>query len=239
MIHYINAAPGPAVPAEKTIFTTFTDPHDAWTRTYDPTFTNASGLNIYEWMLQYQRSFVVLPVVLSDYHAYRSSPSQVTITWTMESQLNHDHFTLERSSNGINFTTLSTIASSNNRVFIVVDDHPVKGNNFYRLSQTDVNGTTKQFSILKVNFDGGKKNSLILKPNPVIDLVELELGNEARGNINVALVDMKGTVLKTWNYQKTSFNWHQSLSLSSFPKGSYVLQVRGKDFVETKTVIRK
>jgi predicted esterase len=239
MVQYINAPPGPAVPADKTIFTNNSDPHDAWTETYDPSTIITSGMNIYEWMLQYQRSFVVLPVVLSDYRAYRSSASEVTISWTMESQVNHDHFTLERSSNGINFITLATYSSSNNRVFTVIDDHPTKGNNYYRLSQTDINGSTRQFSILKVNFDGGKKNALVLKPNPVIDFVELELGNEEKGTVSVVLVDMKGTVLKKFNYQKTSFTWNQSINLTSFPPGSYVIQVRGKDFVETKTVVKK
>jgi hypothetical protein len=238
MISYINAAPPPTPLAKKTIFPgNFS--HDAWTQTYDPSFTDpGDGLNIYEWMLQYERSFVVLPVNLSDYRAFRSSPTQVTITWTVESQLNHDHFTLERSSDGIQFSKMITIRT-NNHVFTVTDDHPVKGMNYYRLSQTDQNGAVKQFSILKVNFDGGKKNALILKPNPVIDIVELELANDEKGNISVALVDMKGTVLKNWNYHKSAFSWQQSISLSQFPKGSYVLQVRGKDFIETKTVVRR
>src|SRR6185436_3201033 len=123
MIDYINTAPPPTPLAKKTIFAGVSS-HDAWTQTYDPSFTDpGDGLNIYEWMLQYQRSFVVLPVNLSDYRAYRSSSSQITITWTVESQQNHDHFTLERSDNGISFSTLATITSSNNRVFTVTDDH--------------------------------------------------------------------------------------------------------------------
>ncbi len=42
----------PSAPVKETIFTA--SGHDAWTKTYDPAFTE-NGMNVYEWMLQYQR----------------------------------------------------------------------------------------------------------------------------------------------------------------------------------------
>ncbi|HTE25984.1 PKD domain-containing protein [Flavitalea sp.] len=42
--------------AKATIFTSTS--HDAWTKTYDPNFRE-NGLNVYEWMLQYERGAVV------------------------------------------------------------------------------------------------------------------------------------------------------------------------------------
>lgn len=52
-IRYINAAPRPpAQPARETIFPE--SGHDAWTKTYDPHFTE-NGMNIYEWMLSHRR----------------------------------------------------------------------------------------------------------------------------------------------------------------------------------------
>jgi predicted esterase len=49
----VNAAPAPNPPAKKTIFLSID--HDAWTKTYDPNFRE-NGLNVYEWLLQYQRN---------------------------------------------------------------------------------------------------------------------------------------------------------------------------------------
>jgi Carbohydrate binding module (family 6)/Secretion system C-terminal sorting domain/PKD domain len=46
----------PSAPVKETIFTA--SGHDAWTKTYDPTFTE-NGMNIYQWMLQYQRGTTV------------------------------------------------------------------------------------------------------------------------------------------------------------------------------------
>jgi dienelactone hydrolase len=55
---FINGilARNPAAHAKMTIF--HASGHDAWTHTYDPTFTE-NGLNIYQWLLQYQKSGTV------------------------------------------------------------------------------------------------------------------------------------------------------------------------------------
>ncbi|HUQ97005.1 MAG TPA: MopE-related protein [Chitinophagaceae bacterium] len=49
----INTTPAPNPPAKKTIF--ISKEHDAWTKTSDPAFKE-NGLNMYEWLLQYQRN---------------------------------------------------------------------------------------------------------------------------------------------------------------------------------------
>jgi Carbohydrate binding module (family 6)/PKD domain/Secretion system C-terminal sorting domain len=46
----------PSAPVKETIFTA--NSHDAWSKTYDPAFEE-NGMNIYEWMLQYQRGTTV------------------------------------------------------------------------------------------------------------------------------------------------------------------------------------
>jgi dienelactone hydrolase len=58
-INMINEAPAPNPPAKKTIFPG--SGHDAWTQTYWQEWRE-NGLNIYEWMLQYQRLPVVTPI---------------------------------------------------------------------------------------------------------------------------------------------------------------------------------
>jgi hypothetical protein len=51
-ISSINLAPSLVPAAKKTIFSSYA--HDAWTKTYDPLFKE-NNLNVYEWMLQYER----------------------------------------------------------------------------------------------------------------------------------------------------------------------------------------
>jgi hypothetical protein len=57
-INAITPAPNP-----KALLTVFSSTsHDAWSKTYDPTYKDPqTGLNVYEWMLQYTRGTVVQP----------------------------------------------------------------------------------------------------------------------------------------------------------------------------------
>src|SRR5689334_15065117 len=48
-------------------------------------------------------------VELSNYTAYKSGSTQVTITWTSLKEENNDHFTLERSADGIDFSPIAII----------------------------------------------------------------------------------------------------------------------------------
>jgi dienelactone hydrolase len=58
-INMINEAPAPDPPAKKTIFPG--SGHDAWTQTYWQEWRE-NGLDIYEWMLQFQRLPVIFPM---------------------------------------------------------------------------------------------------------------------------------------------------------------------------------
>ena len=58
-INMINEDPAPNPPAKKTIFPG--SGHDAWTQTYWQEWRE-NGMNIYEWMLQYQRLSVITPI---------------------------------------------------------------------------------------------------------------------------------------------------------------------------------
>ncbi len=83
-----NATQATSITGKATIFNV--RGHDAWTQTYNPDW-RTNGLNVYEWMLQYQRSSL-LPVSLSNYKAYASGSSSVTITWTTLNEINNHHF---------------------------------------------------------------------------------------------------------------------------------------------------
>ena len=240
MVHYINATPPPTPLAKKTIFTTWSDPHDAWTATYDPSFLTQDGINIYQWMLQYQRSMSALPVSLSSYKARVSAPGQVTIDWATTNESGNHHFTLEWSANGTAFTPLASIAAKNaGSTYSYTDLHPSVGNNYYRLSQTDVNGRTTYFSVLKVNLRPAGAGVVSLTPNPVEGNGKLSVSHVENGPVHVRLLTTAGTMIREWSFTKTEYEWKQDLDLSSLPAGIYLVQVSGNAFTETQRLIKK
>ena len=69
-VNFINSSNPPPNPlAVDSIFPVASPQHDAWTKTYDPTQKLINGLNVYQWMLQYSRLSVHLPLTMLAYTA--------------------------------------------------------------------------------------------------------------------------------------------------------------------------
>ncbi len=66
LVNSINTtSPPPPTKSLLTIFPAAGRGHDAWTQTYDPSFTQ-EGLNVYQWMLSKSRASVPAPLVITN-----------------------------------------------------------------------------------------------------------------------------------------------------------------------------
>ena len=236
-IQLINErSPQPA--AKKKIFES--DSHDAWSRTYDATEEIDNSRNIFEWMLQFQTSSgAPLPVLLTNYKAFASGSNEITINWTTGAEVDNDYFTIERSANGVDFISIATIRGANNaNNYTYIDKQPLTGDNYYRLSQTDRDGSVTYFNILKVRLENLVNKGVSFYPNPVKDQLQLVLNSEEKGELTVSVISMKGAVIKQWKLNKENIELKQTLSLSELPAGNYILQVFSKGFKESKPFIK-
>ena len=84
-----------------------------------------------------------LPVELASFSALLENKN-VNITWTTQSEINNDYFTLERSKNNINYETIAVVDGAGNSTqahgYSYVDRNPYSGTSYYRLKQTDYDG---------------------------------------------------------------------------------------------------
>ena len=185
----------------------------------------------------YQKTIIISSVSLTNYKAYKSASNQATITWTTANEINNDHFTLERSSNGIDFTTIAIIRGVNHdNTYTQTDDQPLPGDNHYRLSQSDQDGKTTYFSIIKLKF--GPKNTLVLAPNPAYDQLQVQFDHEEKSNISVSILALNGSPIKQWTFNKTEYEWNETINISNIQQGSYILQVKGKTFIKTERFLK-
>src|SRR5688572_30272065 len=91
----------------------------------------------------------------------------VEISWTTASETNNDYFTLERSGDAINFELIAQLDGAGNsnqtNMYSYDDLEPLEGTAYYRLKQTDFDGTVKDIQVVSVN---GMENAILLYPNP-------------------------------------------------------------------------
>jgi len=231
-------SPAPPNPnAKKTIFQV--QSHDAWTQTYNPNYRE-NGMNIYEWMLQYQRTEAALPVILTNYRIVQSEKEGVVLGWTTTAELNNQYFSIERSTDGERFTAIgkvdgTNLATGSNYTF--TDSRPASGNNFYRLSQTDKDGRTTYFTILKTVIDYGKADGLVLFPNPATRVINVGFNHPDKDRLTVKILNPQGMVVQVNQYNKEAGYWQQPINVSHLKAGNYFVKVQGTAFESTQPLV--
>lgn len=242
-VNLINTSSNPPSPlAKKTIFPV--SGHDAWTTTYDPAWTgDTMNTNIYQWMLQFERSVVnsPTPVTLTSYQLSITGNKEVAINWTTSAEEQNQYFTIERSVDGSTFSKIGQVAGSNRTTgsqYQYIDPSPVTGNNFYRLSQTDFDGTTTYFTIKKATIIAAGKQ-LTLFPNPVQHTVTISVDQPWEGAFTINIIDARGKVVQTGHYQKTSGYWQKDVQLGQLPAGTYWMQIRSSQWSGMKALIKQ
>jgi hypothetical protein len=131
-----------------------------------------------------------LPVELLNFNAVPDN-DYVNVTWTTASETNNSLFTVERTADGIAFTSVGTKpgagTSSSQHNYQLYDHAPLPNTSYYRLKQTDMNGHSTTFNLVPVTFGGSNLFNLIVFPNPA-DRGEAAVSLTAPENTQVLVV---------------------------------------------------
>jgi len=183
-----------------------------------------------------------LPVELVGFNVTYDKPI-VNASWRTATELNNDFFTLERSINGSDFIAVDTVegngTTSTQQTYTATDYFPIEGTSYYRLKQTDFDGTV-DYSGLQVVLVENLENTLNIFPNPTDDS-KLNISLHARelSVHSIEMIDLQGKVAHAmyFNFIRTT----TGSCLYDFPDdiadGIYILRVRYNDKIEHHKVL--
>jgi len=163
----------------------------------------------------------------------------VILEWTVASQINNDHFTIDKSLDFENWEEFSIIPGAGNcnetMTYKTYDENPYGGVSYYRLSQTDFNGEYKIFKPISLMYD--KPIKLSIRPNPVGEELNLYLGENLRGMTTVTIVNTRGQKI----YNKSFLGEYNMINLQvgKYRKGYYLLEVDHNQRIGTLKFIKK
>lgn len=174
-----------------------------------------------------------LPVELISFKA-QAVGDDILISWSTATEFNNSHFTLERSKDGLEFRELAQVAgkgtSSIRQDYSFTDSNPSLGLSYYRLSQTDYDGTTEVFKAISVVFDG-PSNSFSVYPNPVHgQSVTLQSSGWAKTElISLNIYNVTGMLVAQRSFTSDSFgNIDESIQLGNLLEiGLYMFELSG------------
>lgn len=217
--------------------------HDAWTTTYNPSWRENGIYNVYEWMLTHQRgSVIILPITLSSYNISVISSEKVNISWSTTQEQNNSYFTIQRSTDGVTFTTIGQIQGTNSSTgssYNYIDNSPGQGVIYYRLSQTDIDGRITYYDIKKITFEGTEESTVKIYPNPAHKNINLKLAFTYSGKLTVSIYQANGKIVKQFQINKTSDYILQQINLEGIAAGYYNLVIKGENILKSIQFIRE
>jgi hypothetical protein len=191
-----------------------------------PTWSNANEHTGDAWMIGISalNTFITLPLGTTSFTAEPQNHA-VDLQWTTATQQNSNYFSVQRSQDGANWTTIGQVAaagnSENQLQYNYIDRQPLTGANYYRLQEVAGDGSSVYSPIRDVNFSGTAITTSWY-PNPTHDRLTLT----SNGNLqSIILTTIDGRILQTFDGIASG----QSLDLSRYPFGIYFLVIRTSD----------
>ena len=138
-----------------------------------------------------------LPVALTDFHVHSTGEGNL-VQWATVTEINNHTFTLERSASLSDFSPLTTIEGAGNSSVLVNyawnDNNPLTGISYYRLVQTDFDGTQKIYGPVSVFRNEGLTSLTVVGtyPNPFSDNFTLTYFSAAKTVTTIEILDATG-----------------------------------------------
>lgn len=175
-----------------------------------------------------------LPVKLVSFTADKYNETQSQLKWATSSEINNDHFDIERSADGLAWSKIGEVKGAGNSnetmEYSYTDEATMTGANYYRLKQVDFDGKFEYSNIAEVDFDGGRPlNTTVMSiyPNPLSAGKGLNIAlKESDDNIkNIIITNEVGQVVYKTDVQETQGYEIQGLDL---PAGIYMVNVQSQ-----------
>ena len=121
------------------------------------------------------------------------------------------------------------------------DDNPFNGVSYYRLAQTDYDGTSEIFDPIAVTCESSITGYSVY-PNPAIEVlnIDIELTSYQGNDVEIEIMDINGRVIQSQNAQLDRGYNHLEVDLSEIPSGLYMINFAGtKNYIKESRIIKQ
>ena len=177
------------------------------------------------------------PIELISFDAEYNSTKKVELKWITASEINNNYFSIERSSDALNFYNLFNMQGAGNSsqllAYHALDDNPISGISYYRLKQTDYNGDYKYSQIEMVESE--KTDFEITNCLNSEGQLEITINSAKGSNLNLQLFSIEGRCVYSSNVQSQEAEKKIRIPIATLCKGIYIVKASDRD----QTITRK
>jgi hypothetical protein len=162
-----------------------------------------------------------LPLHLTSFKVQNNTTGKSLLSWTSSDEVNTSHFSIERSTDGITYTEVGSVAATGSGEgqynFSDITPDP-SANYYYRLKMIDLDGRSRYSSIARISGESANLQ-LSVFPNPATETITI-LSDKAQ---EVSIVNTFGQLIKTVRLVKGS----QVISIAGTTPGIYFIKSSG------------
>ncbi len=188
-------------------------------------FLNASPFASFVYVTSTEIVGVVLPVTILNFTASRQGETAL-LNWSTANESGNKGFSMERSADSKAWHSIGFInsaAPNGNSAqkldYTYTDKAPVKGINYYRLKQTDMDGNYKYSIVRQVSFN---QSDISIHPNPASNYVTIDGLNSGE---SIKMYDAAGRMIKELKPAQASV----TIDLDGLNNGLYNIHITGNN----------
>lgn len=166
----------------------------------------------------YELSSSTLPIELKDFYAVQVK-DEVEIRWITSSEKNSEMYTLQKSADGISYTSIAKLNAAGNsntdKSYVYVDKTPLAGLTYYKLLQYDIDGSVADLGAVTVVYS---RPTFKMYSNVITD-GNIRIRFESNINNYISIMNIRGEVI--YNEQVNDTEFQIKLNI---PSGEYYIQ---------------
>jgi len=167
-------------------------------------------------------AIVLLPVEVANFNGVNQDRKNI-LNWTTLSETNNDYFMLERSIDGVTFEPIAKIEGMGNTTeatnYSFIDEDPFSGVNYYRLKQTDFDGSSEYQEAIAISVSSD--NKLVVYPSPASNFITVSLDKTPKSTLQALVRNTMGQVVMEFEINDKN----EVLNIANFNSGLYFIEV--------------
>ncbi|NWF88365.1 MAG: T9SS type A sorting domain-containing protein [Ignavibacteriaceae bacterium] len=184
--------------------------------------------------------YTPVPVELNSFSA-EGMKDGIQLIWETSSELNNKGFEIERSSDNITFLPVGFVigkGTTTEKQTYSFFDKQITGKFYYRLKQTDFNGTYKYSNVIYVSTLPNKYSLSQNFPNPFNPSTKIEYSIPKDDFVVLKIFDVKGeeVIRLVSEYQSAGF-YSALLDGTNLTSGVYYYQLSSGNFMQVKKLV--
>ncbi len=165
------------------------------------------------------------------------------LQWMTASETNNEYFAVERSLDGKNFEVIAVVEAAGESAvptaYSHLDRSAPAGTSYYRVTQFDFDGQNDATNVISLIRGEGAFGITNVRPVPAADYIQVSFSAISNGSVELSVYDLTGRVMLQTSVDATTGINNQTIDISAYPAGIYMVALNNGSDVATQRLIKE